>query len=187
MDMYTLKWTRLQNEIIRLLCIKAGLNLSLREISRLLKVSPSAISKAIINLEKEEFIIIKRDKRINLLLIGLNRDKPFVVNFKRAENLKLLYESGLSDFLRDEFMGSTIFLFGSYSYGEDVLKENNDGNSDIDIAVIGRKEKQIDLSKFEKLLEREIIINFYDSWEDIHKNLKDNILNGILLNGGVDL
>jgi len=138
-------------------------------------------------LEREEIISIKRDKKINLLLIQLNRDNPKVINLKRTENLRLLYESGLSDFLRDEFMGSTILLFGSYSYGEDVLKENNDGNSDIDIAIIGRKEKNMDLSKFEGLLEREVVINFYDSWKDIHKNLKDNILNGILLSGSVEL
>lgn len=187
MNIYTIKWTRLQNEIIRLLCIKAGLILNLREISRLLEVSPNAVSKALKKLEEENIISIKRNQHINLFSIQLNRNNNKVIEIKRTENLKILYESNLPDFLIYNFPGRTIILFGSYSFGEDTLKENNDGNSDIDIAIIGGKEKDHDLSKFEKILERKITINFYDSWKNIHKHLKDNILNGIVLHGGVDL
>ncbi|HDK42770.1 MAG TPA: hypothetical protein ENG87_05285 [Candidatus Pacearchaeota archaeon] len=59
--------------------------------------------------------------------------------------------------------------------------------SDIDIAVIGVKEKDINLTKFENLLEKNIIINFYPSFNKIHKHLRDSILNGILLSGSVDI
>jgi len=62
-----------------------------------------------------------------------------------------------------------VVLFGSYSKGEDII------NSDIDIAVIGRKDKQIDLTIYEKKLEREININIYESFKSIHKNLKENL------------
>jgi len=185
--MYKLKWTRLQNEIIRFLCIKAGLIFNLREIARQLKVSPTAVSKSLDGLEKGGIISIERNKKMNLLDIELNRENSKTIDLKRVENLKLLYESGLSNLFLDEFPGGTIILFGSYSRGEDVLNKNNEGSSDIDLAIIGRKEKELDLSNFEKLLERKIIINFYDSWKSIHKHLKDNILNGILLQGGVDL
>ena len=66
------------------------------------------------------------------------------MRLKRADNLKQIYESGLADFLEKEFAGGTIIFFGSYSRGEDMA------SSDIDIAVIGRKEKQIDLTNFPK-------------------------------------
>ena len=95
--------------------------------------------------------------------------------------MKQVYESGLADFLGREFAGATIILFGSYSRGEDTL------NSDIDIAVIGRKDKKFDVSNFETILERNININFYDSFNKIHKNLKENIFNGIVLYGSVEL
>ena len=185
--MYKLKWTRLQGEIFRLLCIKAGLKLSLREIARFLHVSPTAVSNALMLLVTEEVITINKNKTIKLLSIELNRDSSKVIAMKRIENLRLIFESGLSDFLLNEFPGCTSILFGSYSRGSDIMTESGENNSDIDIAIIGAKEKKVNLREFSKLLERQININFYDSWKNIHRNLKDNILNGILLQGGVEL
>lgn len=188
MDMYKLKLTRLQNEIFRLLCIKAGNQLNQREIAKILRVSPTAISKSLTILEKEGLIFVKKIGNINLLSIGFNRDNQKAVNLKRIENLKILYELELPSFLTDNFPGCTIILFGSYSRGEDVNLADLDGSkSDIDIAVIGRKEKKIDLDNFEKYLEREININFYTSFKEINEHLKNNILNGIILGGGVEL
>ncbi|MDP3919002.1 MAG: winged helix-turn-helix transcriptional regulator [Nanoarchaeota archaeon] len=60
MDTYQLKFTRLQNAIFQLLTIKAGKSLNQREISRILRVSPTAIAKRIKALEKEELIIISQ-------------------------------------------------------------------------------------------------------------------------------
>ncbi len=180
-DRYKLKWTRLQNNIFRLLCIKVGEKLNLRIIAKELKVSPTAISKSIKELEKEEIIEIERSKTMNLSLVELNRDKKEVVELKRIENLKMIYGSGLVDTLEEKFPGSVIILFGSYSYGEDT------NTSDIDLAIIDRKEKQLDLENYEKIFEREIRINFYDNFSEIHKNLKNNILSGIILSGRISL
>ena len=131
---------------------------------------------------------IEKDKDSGRWSIGLNRDNPKTITLKRVENLRMIYNLGLVDFLEEKFPGSTIILFGSYSRGEDVwINEENGYKSDIDIAIIGAKEKQIELTKFDKLLERIIIINFYRSFKKIHKNLRDNILNGILLSGSVDI
>ncbi|MCX6746690.1 MAG: nucleotidyltransferase domain-containing protein [Candidatus Pacearchaeota archaeon] len=187
MDMYTIKFTRLQSEIFRLFCIKAGMSLNQRETARFLKVSPTAISKSLPLLEKENLIRIKKDKRMNLMFIELDRDSEKAINFKRAENVRMIYESGLVGFLEDSFPGCTIILFGSYSRGDDILSESEGHKSDIDIAIIGAKSKEIELTKFEELLERIITVNSYLSFKEIHKNLKDNILNGILLSGTVEL
>lgn len=185
MDMYKQKWTRLQSKIFRLFCIKAGQILNLRKVAKLLKVSPTAVSNALAELEKEGIIKIKSAKPMNLLSIEFNRDNKRAIELKRAENLKMIYESGLSDFLFSEFPGCTIILFGSYSKGEDAWIGEN--RSDIDIAIIGTNGKELSLDNFDKLLERTVTINFYETWGKIHKNLKDNILNGIILSGGVDL
>jgi len=177
MEIYKLKFTRLQNEIFRVLCIKAGEKMSQRQIAKTLKVSPTAVSKSVRVLEKEDLIKIKKDERLKLTYVELNRDSEKAISFKRIENLKMIYESGLDSYLEENFPGATIILFGSFSYGEDTTA------SDIDIAVIGIKKKEINLEKFEKLLEREIIINFYDSLKDVNKNLRSNILRGITLTG----
>jgi len=181
MDTYKLKFTRLQSEIFRLLCIKVGEKINQRQSAAFLKVSPTAVAKAIRLLEKENLIKIHVDKRINLTQIELNRDRPHTLELKRAENLKFIIESGLSDFLEESFPGCTIILFGSYSRGEDTIK------SDIDIAVIGSKQKNIDFSVFEKKLEREIIPQFYNSLKEVNKELRENILNGIVLAGNIEL
>ena len=120
--------------------------------------------------------------------INLNRDNKQAIEFKRTENLKLVYESGLADSLYNEFPGCDIILFGSYSKGYDVwTEETKEDRSDIDIAIIEAKEKKVDFTKFDKLLERTVHLNFYSSWKDIHKDLKDNILDGITLSGGIQL
>jgi len=181
MDMYKLKFTRLQNEILRLLCIKAGKSLNQREIAHLLGVSPTAVAKAVKDLQKGEFIRIEKSSTMNLILTSLNRDNPRAIAYKRAENLKLVYETGLADYLESEFPGCIIVLFGSYSIGEDTI------NSDIDIAVIGAKEKQIALEEYSKPLERAVYLHFYENISRISKNLKSNILNGITLSGVIEL
>jgi predicted nucleotidyltransferase len=179
MDIYKLKFTQLENEIFTLLCLRAGEKLSQREISKILDVSPTAVANSLKKLLNNEFVVFEKTKTINF--ISLNLNNKIVIELKRAENLKNLYLSGLSDYLEESLAGSAIILFGSYSKGEDT------NSSDIDIAVIERKPKNLSLEEYEKILKRKININFYDSWKDIHRNLKNNILNGIILHGSVDL
>ena len=180
MDMYKLKFTKLQNEIFRLFCIKM-ISLNQRGVARMLKVSPTAIAKSIIGLEKYGLIKTEKSKTMNLISIQCNGDNPSAIALKRVENLKLIYESGLVGFLEETFPGCTIILFGSYSLGEDNEK------SDIDVAIIGSKQKQINLIKFDQSLERTIFINNYEDMSKIDKNLKSNILNGITLSGVIEL
>ena len=175
MDMYKLKFTRLQNEIVRLLCIKSGESLNQRNVAKLLKVSPTAVAKSLKDIEKEGLVIIEKNGNMNLSLIQLSRQNHKAVTFKRFENLKMLYESNLIEYLFESFPGSKIVLFGSYSLGEDTTK------SDIDIAIIGSKAKDMDLIKYNKLLEREININYYTDLKEINKNLRENIMNGVVL------
>ena len=180
-NIYELRLTNLQQKILRLLFVKAGISLNALNIAKILGVSQPAVMKSLPYLEKENLIKIQQDKESKRWSIELNGENYKVMQLKRADNLKLIYESGLADFLEKEFAGATIILFGSYSRGDDTIK------SDIDFAVIGRKDKLIDLEKFEKIFEREININFYESFKNIHKNLKENLFNGIILAGGIRL
>ena len=180
-NIFKLKLTILQQEILRLLFIKTGVSLNQRQIAKFLAVTQPAVMKALPNLGKKCLIKIQQDKETKRWSIELDRNNHKVMQLKRVDNLKQVYESGLADFLEKEFAGATIILFGSYSRGEDII------NSDIDIAVIGRKDKLIDLTYYEKTLDRKININFYGSFKSIHKHLKENLCNGIILIGGFEL
>ena len=180
-DRYKLKFTRLQNEIFRLLCVKIGVGMNQREIAESLGVSPPAVAKSVVLLKRDGWINIEKSGRMNLMSIELNRDSEKVVGMKRVENLKMIYESGIVSFLEERFPGSVIILFGSYAFGEDNME------SDIDIAVVGCKSKVVDLGKYDKFFEREVRVNFYDSFGDIHKNLRSNICSGVVLVGRISL
>ena len=124
-NIYEPKLTILQQEILRLLFVKTGRTLNQRQIANLLKVSPPAVMKALPKLEEESLIKIKQDKETKRWSIELNRDNHKVMQLKRADNLKLIYETGLADFLEKEFAGATILLFGSYSRGEDLINSDH--------------------------------------------------------------
>lgn len=179
MDTYKLKWTQLEQEIFSLLCTRAGEKLSQRDIAKALHVSPTAIANSLKKLKKNNLVKVEKTKTINF--ISLNREEQWVMQLKRAENLKNIYLSGVLLHLEEQLPGGTIILFGSYSRGDDT------NTSDLDLAVIGRKDKLLHLESYEKKLGRKINIDFYDSWKDIHLHLKNNILNGIVLVGSVDL
>ena len=169
--------TILKQNIFSLLCKHAGEKLSQRDIALQLKVSPTAVSKSLHGLKG--LVNIEKTKTINFTT--LNRDNPKTIEHKKIENIKSIYNSGLHNFLSEKLGRSTIILFGSFLRGEDTI------NSVIDLAVIGRSPKDLQLKKFEKKLIRQININFHSSWKNINKNLRNNILNGLVLHGSVEL
>ncbi len=179
MDAHKLKWTMLESEIFAFLAKRAGEKFSQREIAKELGVSPTAIANSLQKLMAMNLTKFEKTKTINF--ISFNRDEKIAIELKRAENLKNIYLSGVLDYLETNLAGGTIILFGSYSLGEDT------NTSDIDLAVIERKDKILKLEPFEEAFFRKINVNFYDSWNKIHKELKNNILNGIVLQGSINL
>ncbi len=179
MDKYNIKFTRLQSRIFRLLCVKVGKKLNKREIARELGVSPTAVSKALVLLVDEKIVDIEKFGKMNLVEVELNRDSDCVIEMKRVENLKMIYESGMVGFLEDSFPGCAVILFGSYGFGDDTVR------SDLDIAVVGCKEKVLDLDRFDEFFEREVRVNFYGSLKDVDEYLRSNLINGIVLGGRV--
>ena len=179
-DRYKFKFTMLQQEILKFLFRNVGKSFNARDLARALDVSQTAIGKSLSKLKEERLIRVSKDKNSGRLSIELERENSKVILLKRAENLRAIYESEIAGYLEEKFPGSAIILFGSYSFGEDTV------NSDIDIAVIGFKDKKISLEKHEKFLEKKINVNVYPSFKVIHKNLRDNILNGIVLAGRIE-
>ncbi len=101
---------------------------------------------------------------------------------KKLYNLKSLYICGLVNFLRFELSNPVIILFGSYARGEDIE------NSDIDLYIETPSKKNVNTKKFEEFLKRDIQIFIHKNIREIkNKNLANNIVNGIMLNGFIEV
>ncbi len=100
--------------------------------------------------------------------------------YKRNDILLKLYESGLIKFLEDSFVPDSIVLFGSASRGEDVE------HGDIDLLVVA-KERNLDLRKFEIEIKRKINLHFEEKISDIPKELLNNVINGIVIHGYLEV
>ena len=153
-----------------------GIGFQLREISRKVAVAPPSVKKYLNELVKEGLVIKIKHRIHGYPVYYANRDNEEFKFLKRMDIVIKIKESGLIDCLSENCMPDVIILFGSASKGED-LKE-----SDIDLFVLSSKEK-IDLSQFEKKLNRKINIFFSNSFDKLSKELKNNIVNGIILKG----
>lgn len=152
--------------------------LRVRQIERKVKIPlPSAIRYSK-ELEKEGFlksIIISEIK-----VYAADRDSKVFISQKRMYNILLLND--LIEFLRKEYDNPTLILFGSYSRGEDTEE------SDIDIYIETKNKLKINLTNFEKDLKRKIQLFNYDKIDKIdNKELANNIINGITLNGFLEV
>lgn len=91
--------------------------------------------------------------------------------------IEKIVKSGLIDFLISELNPSCIILFGSIRKGE------SDKNSDIDLFIESSVKKELDLSKYEKILKHEISSFIETKISNLQENLLNNVVNGIKLYG----
>lgn len=153
-----------------------GIGFQLREISRLINLAPKSVKIYLKELEEEK-LILKKEHRIHKYPVYCaNRNNDYFLFLKKSDNILKIKESGLLDFLSDFCQPDVIILFGSFSKGEDVKE------SDIDIFLLCREIK-LDLRKFEKKLNRKIMPFFCKDFHKLSKELKNNIINGVILQG----
>lgn len=145
----------------------------MREICRLSKISFPSVRAYLLSLEKEG-IIRKGSGNVFSYFIANRENKEFKilkVNHWRIqiEESGILNELGL-------LYPDCIILFGSCARGEDTEK------SDLDLFVQA-KQSAISLEKFEKTLKRKINLLFEPDLKKLQKELKNNLANGIVLDG----
>lgn len=146
----------------------------LRELSRISGISPPSVMNYLKEFENEELIRTYHKRGIPIYRACIDNKK-----FREYEKLSILFElnnSGLVDFLWQKLSPEAIILYGSYAKGEST------DESDVDIFIIG-KEKKLDLNHFEKKLNKKIHIMFEDSPKKIPNELKNNLVNGVVLRG----
>ena len=150
----------------------------LMEISRKISLAHTSVKKDLEYLKREELVIKKIQKKgiRNFPVYKANLDNKKFKLDKMIYNLSTIFKSGLINFLEQAFFPKSIVLFGSYMRGEDIE------DSDIDI-FIESSEKELNLDNFEKKLKRKIQIHFKKNFVSYPKELKNNIINGIVLHG----
>lgn len=153
-----------------------GIGFQLREISRKIKLAPKSVKFYLKELEKENLIVKKKHRIYDYPVYYANRDNDYFKFLKRLNIIRRIKESGLLDYLSEEYMPDVIILFGSASKGEDVK------DSDVDL-FLQCKEKKVDLTKYEKELKRKINLFVEDNFDRLSKELKQNIINGHKLKG----
>ncbi|MBS3092060.1 nucleotidyltransferase domain-containing protein [Candidatus Pacearchaeota archaeon] len=152
-----------------------------RELSKLLRKSPTTISKYLKEYEKEK--VLSSENKLNHLFFKANLDNQAFKDIKLNYNLSLLNKSGLIDYLDKEFdYPEAIILFGSFAKAENAKK------SDIDLLIITSHKKELNLKEFEKKIGNPIQLHLYSN-KDIelmkvkNKELLDNFVNGLILRG----
>lgn len=160
--------------------IKNEKEFHVRELAKILKKSPTTISKYLKKYEKENILV--SEKKFNHLLFKPNTNSLQFKQLKLNYNLSLLNNSGLINKLDKEFNPEAIILFGSFAKAENTKK------SDIDILLITPRKKEINIETFEKDIGNSIQLHLYSD-KDIeimkikNKELLNNFLNGIILKG----
>lgn len=153
----------------------------LKEISKLSNVAHTSVKNELERLIKQKLIIkeieIKGKRRFPLYSPNINKE---FLELKRIYNEYQIRQSGLIEHLKVTFMPNSIVLFGSLSRGEDTKE------SDIDL-FIESKPKEADLKKFEKRLNRKINLTFKSNINLLKKELLNNVLNGIILYGIIEI
>ena len=146
----------------------------LREIARLTNISPPSVMNYLKELENEG--LINRQIKRTIPFYMASRDNPEFILYKKIGIVFELNKSGLIDYLWDKLAPKSIVLYGSFAKGESIE------NSDVDLFILG-KEKIVDVANFEKKLNKKVHLLFKEYLKEIPDELKNNILNGIILKG----
>lgn len=146
----------------------------IREIGKKIKLAPTSVRNNLRELLKLKLIIKKRSRPFDGFVA--NRENDTFLFYKRVYNLYTL--NNLKEKLIDILHPNTIVVFGSYSLGEDVE------SSDIDVLIISKVKKEIDLLEIEKKFKRKINTIIIDDINKLDKNIQKKIFNGFVIYGG---
>ncbi len=161
-------------KILELFIENPSKDFSVRGIARKLDLSHATVIKYVSNLFSLNLIKKKEDTLYPTYYANTESDKYKF--YKKNYILFKIKESGIVGYIQKQTLASSIILFGSCSKGAFTEK------SDIDIFVEA-KESGSDISKYEKKLNRKINLLFEPNINNLSNELRNNIINGIILYG----
>jgi predicted nucleotidyltransferase len=151
---------------------------NLMDISRRIKIAHTSVKRNLMQLVRTGLVIETVEKK------GMRKFPIYVANLnnnlfkrrKRIYNIDSFLNSGLIESVEEKIMPKSVVVFGSYQRGEDTEE------SDIDV-FIESKEEHLNLKKFERKLKRKIQLHFNPDFKSYPTELKNNILNGVVVFG----
>jgi predicted nucleotidyltransferase len=152
------------------------------EISKKSKLAHTSVKTHLNNLNNQGIITQNKEKKgkRNFPYFFANIQNNKYKFYKRIFNNLSIDNSGLTEFIRDQLSPRSIVVFGSYALGEDIE------GSDIDIFIESKKHS-LNLETFEKKLKRKIELHFNDNFNSYSSELKNNIINGNILYGYLEV
>ena len=157
----------------------------IREIAKLAGLSPTTATSYLEDFRKRGILLRKKER--NNVLYKANSESYNYKDLKLYYNIKKFRDSGLINFLNEEFnYPKAIILFGSFR------KAENTKESDVDLFILSPIKKEASLENFEKKLKHKIQLFVYsreefDNLKKKNKELLNNILNGISLDGFLEV
>ncbi len=151
---------------------------SVRGLARELKISHATILNYINDLQRLGFI--KKKEATLYFTYFANTESQKYKFYKKNWLIFKITESGIIEHIQKETLPSSIILFGSGAKATFTEK------SDIDIFVEANETK-LDLTKYEKKLNRKINPLFEQNINNLSKELRNNILNGVVLYGFIKI
>jgi len=149
-----------------------------RGIARELKITHATVLKYLKKILELGFV--KKKKETLYPTYYANTENEKYKSYKKNNMLFKIKESGLVNHIQKQTLTSSIILFGSSA------KATYNENSDIDIFVEAKQTK-LNVSIYEKILKRKINLLFEAKMSNLSKELKNNIVNGIILYGFIRL
>jgi len=150
---------------------------NVREIARILKISPATASSKLKKFAKEDLLKEKYER--NLIIYKANLENDRYKDLKVYYNIKKIKDSGIIEELNKFYLKPTIVLFGSASFGMDTE------DSDIDFVVLSEKKKKFtEIEKYQKILNRRLQLFILSDIKELkNEHLVNNVLNGIVIQG----
>ena len=175
-----MKSTNIKETLKEFFFVNPNARMRVRGIEKKLKLPLPSVIRYCKELDKEE--ILTTIKTGNVVFYTADKTSQKYLLQKKFYNIQSLYDSGLIDFIKIELNNSPVIVFGSYSKGED------DENSDIDLYIETPSGKHISLVEYEKRLSRKIQVFRHKNLQEIKNiNLANNIINGVILNGYIEV
>ena len=151
----------------------------LRQLALESGLSTTSVSNACNKLILQKVIKIVKNDITKEFKADLENEEYF--GAKTLFNIFSIRLSGLIDELKKNLNPKVIVLFGSYVKGEDIEK------SDIDLLIISLRNKDLDLSKYEKVLSRKIQLVILENLKKSDENFINSVINGIVLYGYLEV
>jgi predicted nucleotidyltransferase len=164
--------------ILELFIEQPSRDFSARGIARELRINHATVLKYLSSLLKSG-LINKKEKTLYPVYYANSENSKYKL-YKKEYIVSKITESGLVEFVQKQTLASSIILFGSCAKG--AFTET----SDIDIFVES-KEQKLDIRKFESKLGRRINLLFEPDINNLSKELRNNIINGIILYGFIKI